>query len=195
MKKFTFIVLFSLLFISIKCSAQDFKDLLIKQNGDTIRCKVTFANENNIFYDFLKKKNRLEHAMISQSEIKSIILANPNSSILSDDIKKSGITNINDSSQLSVNNTKIKKSEIFNEINLAGKSLQKFTKRYYIGMAIVIVGVGVSICSIPTGIIALAYIGSAGAIVGTLSTLTAISQIGTAGNHLINFSTLIDKVE
>jgi len=46
-----------LLFISTNLFGQNFNDLIITKNQDSIKCKITLINELNIFYQYKKKKN------------------------------------------------------------------------------------------------------------------------------------------
>jgi len=55
MKRF-FIILSTIFFGSL-CFAQDLPDTIITKDADTILCKITFKNDNNIFYDYRPKKS------------------------------------------------------------------------------------------------------------------------------------------
>ncbi len=51
-----FIILSTIFFGSL-CFAQDLPDTIITKDADTIICKITFKNDNNIFYDYRPKKS------------------------------------------------------------------------------------------------------------------------------------------
>lgn len=66
MKKY---LLLGLLFIGFNANGQELKDLIVTNNGDSIKCTITLINDQNIFYDHIVKK-RVENAFISLSNVK-----------------------------------------------------------------------------------------------------------------------------
>lgn len=52
-----FIILLLLLKTISTAFGQDLKDIIITNNDDTIICNITLVNDDNIFYQFKKKKN------------------------------------------------------------------------------------------------------------------------------------------
>lgn len=59
--------------LSLSSSAQEFKDKIITLKNDTIRCRITLVNSDNIFYDIVLK-NYIENEYISIQKIKTFIL-------------------------------------------------------------------------------------------------------------------------
>jgi hypothetical protein len=53
-----FVLLLSLL-ISLNLKGQEFTDKIFKLDGDTIHCKITLVNDQNIFYQY-KKEDQLK---------------------------------------------------------------------------------------------------------------------------------------
>lgn len=49
---------------------QELPDQIITKSGDTLNCKITLVNDQNIFYDFKKKKTK-KHSYISLKEVVS----------------------------------------------------------------------------------------------------------------------------
>lgn len=62
------IILLFTFFVAITSKAQ-MNDVFRKITGDSISCKITLVNENNLFYEFEKSNNRVESAMLSLDAI------------------------------------------------------------------------------------------------------------------------------
>lgn len=63
-------VLLSLImaFISLGVIAQNLQDTIITKTGDTIKCEITFMNDDNIFYKY-KQKRKLRSKHISKKNV------------------------------------------------------------------------------------------------------------------------------
>jgi len=57
---------FILLFISLRLLSQDFNDLIITKELDSIKCVITLINDDNIFYQYKKKRTK-KSAFISRN--------------------------------------------------------------------------------------------------------------------------------
>jgi hypothetical protein len=57
-----------LVFLGTKLFSQDLNDLIITKNLDSIKCKITLVNDENIFYKY-KKKRHIKTTYISRSLI------------------------------------------------------------------------------------------------------------------------------
>lgn len=64
---FFFILKYSLIF------SQNFKDTIVTKTGDTIKCKITFINDNNIYFD-ISGNNNLNHEFFSLLKVKKYII-------------------------------------------------------------------------------------------------------------------------
>jgi hypothetical protein len=73
MKKRGLFLLLTAIVFSISLSAQDFKDLIITNDSDTIRCKITLVNNYNIFYTWNPKKKKIESTFISRKDVAEFV--------------------------------------------------------------------------------------------------------------------------
>lgn len=54
--------------ISLEDSTNHYPDTILKKNGEVIICNITLVNEDNIFYEY-KKKKRLKSTYVNLSEV------------------------------------------------------------------------------------------------------------------------------
>ncbi|MBT3210027.1 MAG: hypothetical protein HN704_09930 [Bacteroidetes bacterium] len=68
------LTLLALIMISNLVSSQNIIDQILTKSGDTICCKITLINDQNIFYSYQKRKTE-KHDYISHNEVLSCIWA------------------------------------------------------------------------------------------------------------------------
>jgi hypothetical protein len=70
---------------SIHISGQDFKDLIVTNASDTIRCKITLVNNYNIFYTWNPKKKKIVDTFIARKDVAQFISADSSIDILEEE--------------------------------------------------------------------------------------------------------------
>ncbi|MBI2271403.1 MAG: hypothetical protein HYU69_13750 [Bacteroidetes bacterium] len=73
-RSFRQLILFISIFTYETLHSQELRDKLIKLSGDTIVCRITLINDNNIFFDYNYKKGKIRNEYLSTRELKGYIL-------------------------------------------------------------------------------------------------------------------------
>ena len=84
------ILIISYLFVFVISGySQDFKDLIVTKANDSIHCTITLLNDDNIFYDYKKKKN-IENTFVPINKVKKYTYGGksvtPTKKIISDSV-------------------------------------------------------------------------------------------------------------
>jgi hypothetical protein len=67
------IFLFIFIVISISLKSQEYKDYIIKQSGDTIKCEITEVGNKSIIYNYLDLIKGKKTTYIKLTEVKKIV--------------------------------------------------------------------------------------------------------------------------
>lgn len=165
---------------SFEIFGQDFNDLIITKQHDTIKCKITLVNDQNIFYDYKAKKNKIKSEFISLEHVSSFKYSNSN---------QLSVQEYKEKELNQPKNDNIKAEVQVNEIQQAGELLQKFHKEYKYGWALMLVGTTVIALNPITGLATLGVLaGGALSISGFVTQFISFSRVGEAGERLVYYS-------
>jgi len=157
----------ALVLLSNLLLAQDYPDLIIKENGDTLKCKITFVNDQNIFYNYKHKKSE-KSAYISLGEVSNYsnegIVSKPDLKILPK--SENPVSSMPSSS--------------------AGDELMKTTDIMNIGFVFQGIGLAAAGMSLTVGtdgnaMKTLGYTSIGASLVGTVLIIVGVQHIGKAG--------------
>jgi hypothetical protein len=168
-------LLIVLLFLSaLPCTAQDYPDLIIRNNEEWIKCRITLVNDANIFYSYRKKKTEWSE-FIPLSSVKEYYQNGTKGVIIS---KPDNTLEIVDSNQVSVRG-------YLTLIWTAGDELIIAHNHYYLGMALSALG-GVVVATGANGVDAKTKAGIGGGLllIGAILMIESWSHIGRAGELL-----------
>jgi len=87
MTKYIFIIILSSICFTSIANAQEFNDIIVTTQFDTIHCKIGLINNYNVFYEFNPKKKKIVSTFISREKVHTFSINSPNIDVFTQEIE------------------------------------------------------------------------------------------------------------